>query len=81
MKSEYFAFLYTGIDVLVLTESVLCVGGKCFGPRGPTSYFFMLPKSMRVLGLRAALTAKFAQVGSLLFSVTNMEQNMFIAIG
>lgn len=36
-------------------------GGKTFGPRGPKSYFFMIPKSMRVLGLRVALTVKFAQ--------------------
>jgi len=36
-------------------------GGKVFGPRGPKSYFFMLPRAMRVLGLRAALSVKFAQ--------------------
>jgi large subunit ribosomal protein L4 len=36
-------------------------GGKTYGPRGPQSYFFMLPTYIRVLGLRAALSAKFAQ--------------------
>ncbi|CAD5119843.1 DgyrCDS8425 [Dimorphilus gyrociliatus] len=36
-------------------------GGKTFGPRGPRGYFFMLGKKMRVLGLRTALSCKFAQ--------------------
>lgn len=36
-------------------------GGKARGPRGPKTYFFMLPTSMRVLGLRTALSVKFAQ--------------------
>jgi len=36
-------------------------GGKCFGPRGPTSYFFMLPFYMRLLGLRTALSVKYSQ--------------------
>lgn len=37
-------------------------GGKVFGPRGPKTYFFMLPHAVRVLGLRAALSVKLAQV-------------------
>jgi len=36
-------------------------GGKCFGPRGPESYFFMLPFFIRLLGLRAALSVKYSQ--------------------
>lgn len=36
-------------------------GGKAYGPRGPTSYFYMLPKNERILGLRTALSCKFAQ--------------------
>jgi len=36
-------------------------GGKTFGPRGPQSYFFMLSYSMRVLGLRVALSVKYSQ--------------------
>ena len=36
-------------------------GGKVYGPRGPESYFFMLPTSQRVLGLRVALSVKYAQ--------------------
>ena len=36
-------------------------GGKCFGPRGLKSYYYMLPMSMRVLGLVHTLSAKFAQ--------------------
>ncbi|BFZ12025.1 hypothetical protein BsWGS_15064 [Bradybaena similaris] len=36
-------------------------GAKAHGPRGPTSYFYMLPRSLRALGLRAALSCKYAQ--------------------
>ncbi|XP_076441682.1 large ribosomal subunit protein uL4m-like [Babylonia areolata] len=36
-------------------------GGVAMGPRGPKSYFYMLPVSLRVLGLRSMLSIKFAQ--------------------
>lgn len=36
-------------------------GGVAHGPRGPTSYFYMLPMKVRVLGLKVALTTKLAQ--------------------
>ncbi|XP_078496235.1 large ribosomal subunit protein uL4m [Lissotriton helveticus] len=36
-------------------------GGLAHGPRGPTSYFYMLPMKVRVLGLKVALTTKLAQ--------------------
>lgn len=36
-------------------------GGKCFGPRGPDPKFFMLPLSVRILGLQVALSVKYAQ--------------------
>lgn len=36
-------------------------GGVANGPRGPTSYYYMLPMKMRVLGLKVALTTKLAQ--------------------
>ncbi|UYV74769.1 MRPL4 [Cordylochernes scorpioides] len=36
-------------------------GGKAHPPRGNHSYFFMLPKNMRILGLTSALTCKFIQ--------------------
>lgn len=36
-------------------------GGVTHGPRGPTSYFYMLPFPDRLNGLRAALSAKLAQ--------------------
>lgn len=36
-------------------------GAKTFGPRGPKSYFYMLPKSARIHGLTTALTVKLAQ--------------------
>ncbi|KAK3093200.1 hypothetical protein FSP39_012563 [Pinctada imbricata] len=36
-------------------------GGKALGPRGPKSYFYMLPTEERVLGLCTALSVKYAQ--------------------
>ncbi|XP_053320839.1 39S ribosomal protein L4, mitochondrial [Spea bombifrons] len=36
-------------------------GGVSHGPRGPTSYYYMLPMKVRVLGLKMALTTKLAQ--------------------
>ncbi|XP_062869032.1 large ribosomal subunit protein uL4m isoform X3 [Trichomycterus rosablanca] len=36
-------------------------GGVAHGPRGPTSYYYMLPMKVRVQGLKIALTAKLAQ--------------------
>nr|XP_060619302.1 large ribosomal subunit protein uL4m [Anolis sagrei ordinatus] len=36
-------------------------GGVAHGPRGPTSYFYMLPMKVRVQGLKVALTVKLAQ--------------------
>ncbi|KAJ8308514.1 hypothetical protein KUTeg_013388 [Tegillarca granosa] len=36
-------------------------GGRAKGPRGPESFFYMLPTSVRALGLRVALSVKYAQ--------------------
>jgi len=36
-------------------------GGKIHGPRGPVNHFYMLPKTTRALGLRVALSCKYAQ--------------------
>ncbi|XP_066504445.1 large ribosomal subunit protein uL4m isoform X2 [Hoplias malabaricus] len=36
-------------------------GGIAHGPRGPTSYYYMLPMKVRVQGLKVALTSKLAQ--------------------
>ncbi|XP_029284225.1 large ribosomal subunit protein uL4m [Cottoperca gobio] len=36
-------------------------GGVANGPRGPTSYYYMLPMKVRVLGLKVALSSKMAQ--------------------
>ncbi|XP_075402845.1 large ribosomal subunit protein uL4m [Tenrec ecaudatus] len=36
-------------------------GGVTHGPRGPTSYYYMLPMKVRVQGLKVALTVKLAQ--------------------
>nr|KAF6481146.1 mitochondrial ribosomal protein L4 [Molossus molossus] len=36
-------------------------GGIAHGPRGPTSYYYMLPMKVRVQGLKVALTIKLAQ--------------------
>jgi len=41
---------------------VLILGGKVHGPRGPNSYFFMLPKPFRILGLQMGLSVKYSQV-------------------
>lgn len=39
-----------------------CPGGVSHGPRGPTSYYYMLPMKVRVMGLKVALSSKLAQV-------------------
>ncbi|XP_012646122.2 large ribosomal subunit protein uL4m [Microcebus murinus] len=36
-------------------------GGVAHGPRGPTSYYYMLPMKQRAQGLKVALTVKLAQ--------------------
>ncbi|XP_046542019.1 39S ribosomal protein L4, mitochondrial isoform X1 [Equus quagga] len=36
-------------------------GGIAHGPRGPTSYYYMLPMKVRVQGLKVALSVKLAQ--------------------
>ncbi|XP_034757241.1 39S ribosomal protein L4, mitochondrial [Etheostoma cragini] len=36
-------------------------GGVANGPRGPTSYYYMLPMKVRVQGLKVALSSKMAQ--------------------
>ncbi|XP_049577280.1 large ribosomal subunit protein uL4m [Syngnathus scovelli] len=36
-------------------------GGVSHGPRGPKSYYYMLPMKVRVLGLKVALSSKVAQ--------------------
>nr|XP_021504886.1 39S ribosomal protein L4, mitochondrial [Meriones unguiculatus] len=36
-------------------------GGIAHGPRGPTSYYYMLPMKVRALGLKVALTVKLMQ--------------------
>ena len=49
---------------MIIMSFVLCVffsGGKAHGPRGPKSYFYMLPTIARVQGLSCALSVKYAQ--------------------
>uniref|UniRef100_A0A8C3CD74 Large ribosomal subunit protein uL4m n=1 Tax=Cairina moschata TaxID=8855 RepID=A0A8C3CD74_CAIMO len=46
-------------------------GGIAHGPRGPTSYYYLLPMKVRVLGLKAALTVKLMQ--DQLHVVDNLE--------
>lgn len=43
---------------------VLLSGGVSHGPRGPTSYYYMLPMKVRVQGLKVALSSKVSQVRS-----------------
>lgn len=45
-----------------VTELGPLAGGIAHGPRGPTSYYYMLPMKVRVLGLKVALTVKLMQV-------------------
>lgn len=60
----------TGANFLppVLAGALTCLhtsvptGGVAHGPRGPTSYYYMLPMKLRVQGLKVALTVKLAQV-------------------
>ena len=65
IKTNY--LLINLIKVLALFDYLTnfwCVilGGKTFGPRGPNSYFYMLPHSTRLAGLYTALSVKYAQV-------------------
>lgn len=46
-------------------------GGIAHGPRGPTSYYYLLPMKVRVLGLKTALTVKLMQ--DQLHVVDNLE--------
>ncbi|XP_076977977.1 large ribosomal subunit protein uL4m isoform X3 [Tamandua tetradactyla] len=45
----------------VCSAASVRTGGVAHGPRGPTSYYYMLPMKVRVLGLKVALTIKLAQ--------------------
>lgn len=46
-------------------------GGVSHGPRGPTSYYYMLPMKVRVQGLKVALSSKAAQ--SFLYVVDSLN--------
>lgn len=50
------------LEVRGVTAAVFLSGGVAHGPRGPTSYYYMLPMKVRVLGLKVALSSKMAQV-------------------
>ncbi|AWP05150.1 putative 39S ribosomal protein L4 mitochondrial [Scophthalmus maximus] len=53
------------LDILHDVESIRSPiwrgGGVSHGPRGPTSYYYMLPLKVRVQGLKVALSSKMAQ--------------------
>lgn len=53
-------------------------GGQCKGPRGPESYFSILPYSMRLQGLLGMLSAKQAQVRNPLFFAFYISINVYI---
>lgn len=44
------------------SHTTVPAGGVAHGPRGPTSYYYMLPMKVRALGLKVALTVKLMQV-------------------
>lgn len=50
------------LEVRGVTAAVFLSGGVAHGPRGPNSYYYMLPMKVRVLGLKVALSSKMAQV-------------------
>lgn len=51
------------LNVLV-SDAFPLSGGVSHGPRGPTSYYYLLPMKVRVQGLKVALSSKVTQVGS-----------------
>lgn len=58
-------------------------GGVVHGPRGPTSYEYTLPKKVRAMGLRTALSVKYAQ-GDLSivdsFDLSNFKTKTFLPL-
>lgn len=48
--------------LFLLSSPIPSQGGVVHGPRGPTSYYYMLPMKVRVSGLKVALTTKLMQV-------------------
>lgn len=46
----------------LVSDGVPLSGGVSHGPRGPTSYYYMLPMKVRAQGLKVALSSKLAQV-------------------
>jgi hypothetical protein len=57
------------------------IGGAAKGPRGPKSFFYLLPQNSRAKGLKAVLSAKFAQVSNFVVVVVNgeMRTTSFVA--
>ena len=53
-------------------------GYKVNGPKGPTSFFYVLPKAKRVEGLCTALTVKLHQVYSIENSSSTMKSHSFL---
>lgn len=62
MSSSLYKFLLLFTTNSKSKKTTFVVGGVAHGPRGPTSYYYMLPMKVRVQGLKIALTSKLAQV-------------------
>lgn len=60
-----------------MTAAVFLSGGVAHGPRGPNSYYYMLPMKVRVLGLKVALSSKMAQVSQDTIQSTHPEYDHF----
>ena len=50
-------------------------GGVSWGPRGPTTKYYMLPKEKRINGLKSMLSAKFAQDDLIIVEDLNLPTN------
>ena len=53
-------------------------GYKPYGPKGPTSFFYVLPKEKRVEGLCTALTVKLHQAYSNEYIYLNIQSIFFL---
>ena len=58
----YRLFVLRVSRLIGVSDGCAPLGGVSHGPRGPTSYYYMLPMKVRVQGLKVALSAKVAQV-------------------
>ena len=49
------------VSSLLFYENIIILGGHAHGPK-PKSFYYSLPKKVRRMGLRTALSVRYAQV-------------------